>query len=239
MRYMGSKARHAKHIIPFLMDGHDQSKPYIEPFVGGGNMIDKVPADIRWGSDTAEYAIALLDALSKGWVPPETLSEEEYCRIKEDPGKYSKWLVGFAAGPCSFGGKFWGGYARGGFNSKGPRDHQNEAFDNAIKQSHGLRGVKFTVANYNSIVYPEGSTVYCDPPYAGTTGYKSGSFDHAVFWDWAEKLSHGRRVFVSEYTAPDNWTCIWERDVASSLTKDTGSKRNVERLFTLHRGENK
>lgn len=233
MRYMGSKARHAKHIIPFLMDGHDQSKPYIEPFVGGGNMIDKVPAEIRWGSDTAEYAIALLDALSNGWVPPETLSFQEYDAIKLNPQDYAKELVGFAGHSCTFGGKLWGGYARNkpeeGDNSTIPPQQHRQL----QKQATGLHGVKFTVANYNSIVYPEGATVYCDPPYAGTTGYKSGAFDHAVFWDWAERLSHGRRVFVSEYTAPDNWTCVWEKDVASSLTKDTGSKRNVERLFTI------
>ena len=113
MRYMGSKARHAKHIIPILMDGHDQSKPYIEPFVGGGNMIDKVPADIRWGSDLAGYAIALLYALSKGWEPPASLSEAEYHQIKEDPHGYDPEIVGFAAYSCSFGGEFWGGYARG------------------------------------------------------------------------------------------------------------------------------
>ena len=27
-----------------LMDGHDQSKPYVEPFVGGGNLFSEVPA---------------------------------------------------------------------------------------------------------------------------------------------------------------------------------------------------
>lgn len=228
MRYMGSKARHAKHIVPILMDGHDQSKPYIEPFVGGGNMIDKVPASIRWGNDTAEYAIALLDALSKGWVPPDTLSEEEYNLIKFNPSEYEPELVGFAAYCCSFSGKLWGGFWR----AKG-RDGAHEQFKALKKQSIGLKGVKFTVANYNSFVYPGGATVYCDPPYANTTKYKSGDFDHAVFWDWAEKLSHGRRVFVSEYTAPDGWECVWQKEVTNSLTKDTGAKRGVERLFTM------
>lgn len=234
MYYMGSKARHAKHIIPFLMNGHDQSNPYIEPFVGGGNMIDKVPAEIRWGSDTAEYAIALLDALSEGWVPPETLSEEEYNRIKESPHDYAKELVGFAAYPCSFGAKFWGGYGRRKLRNERMVTVQHGAYLNAVRQMKLLSGVKFTVANYSSIVYPECATVYCDPPYAGTTGYKSGAFDHAVFWDWAEKLSPTRRVFVSEYTAPDNWECIWEKETPSSLDRGArGDKRNVERLFTL------
>lgn len=233
MRYMGSKARHAKHIIPILMDGHDQSKPYIEPFVGGGNMIDKVPAKIRWGSDLAEYAIALLDALSKGWEPPSALSELEYHQIKECPHGYDPELVGFAAYSCSFAGKFWGGYARGKNASGYNRNYAEEQARHLSKQSLGLSGVKFTHSGYENIVIPAGATVYCDPPYAGTTKYKSGGFDHATFWEWAERLSATRRVFVSEYSAPGGWDCVWEREANSSLTKDTGSKRAVEKLFTL------
>lgn len=228
MRYMGSKARYAKHIVPILMNGHDQSKPYIEPFVGGGNMIAKVPAEIRWGSDVAEYAIALLDALSKGWTPPDTLSELEYNQIKENPSEYDPELVGFAAYCCSYSGKFWGGFWR-----SGNRDGAAEQSRHLIKQSREIVGVTFTVDNYGSRIYPEGSTVYCDPPYANTTKYKSGNFDHKVFWEWAERLSHTRRVFVSEYTAPDNWVPVWKKEVTNSLTKDTGSKRGVEKLFKL------
>lgn len=237
MRYMGSKARHAKHIIPFLMNGHDQSKPYIEPFVGGGNMIDKVPAQIRWGGDVAEYAIALLDALSKDWLPPESLSEDEYRAIKANPEKYDPALVGFAGYCCSYSGKLWGGFGRNGNPEKYRKTFQHEAFLNVYKQAPQLRGIKFYVANYNSVIYPEGATVYCDPPYAGATKYKSGGFDHPVFWDWAEKLSQTRRVFVSEYVAPENWVCVWEKETVNSLTKDTGSKRGVEKLFVADLGK--
>jgi len=233
MRYMGSKARHAKHIIPILMNGHDQSKPYIEPFVGGGNMIDKVPADIRWGSDLAGYAIALLHALSKGWVAPECLTEREYHDIKQDPENYPPELVGFAGYCCSYSGKLWGGYGRNGNPEKYRKQFQYEAHLNVMKQVPGLEGVNFAHSGYENLVIPAGATVYCDPPYAGTTKYKAGDFDHAVFWAWAERLSPTRRVFVSEYAAPDGWECVWEKEVPNSLTKDTGSKRGVERLFCL------
>ena len=233
MRYMGSKARHAKHIVPIIMDGHDQSKPYIEPFVGGGNMIDKVPADIRWGSDIAEYAIALLDALSNGWVPPETLSFQEYESIKSTPDNYPKQIVGFAGHCCTFGGKLWGGYARnkpeeGDHSSVPPQQHRM-----LQKQAVGLIGVRFQVSSYLNLDIPDGSTVYMDPPYAGTTKYKTGGFNHDEFWRYCTKLSDRCRVFVSEYNAPENWRHIWEKEVSSSLTKDTGSKRNIEKLFTI------
>ena len=82
---------------------------------------------------------------------------------------------------------------------------------NLEKQRSGLIGSEFTVGSYLDMEIPVGSTVYCDPPYAGTTGYQSG-FDSQEFWDWCESLvGKGCRVFVSEYDAPECWTCVWKR----------------------------
>lgn len=235
MRYMGSKARHAKQIIPILMDGHDDTKPYIEPFVGGGNMIDKVPASIRCGSDVAEYAVAFLQGLANGWLPPENLPEDAYKRIRENPDNYPAALVGFAAYACSYGGKFWGGYGRNGNTDKYPKAFQYEAYLSAVKQAPKLSGVKFIVESYLNAKYPDSATVYMDPPYSGVTKYKSGDFDHDEFWRFCGDLSSRCRVFVSEYSAPPNWLPVWEKSVNSSLTKDTGKKKAVEKLFTINR----
>ena len=49
MKYMGSKNRHARDIIPILMKEHTSAMLYVEPFVGGANIIDKIPADRRYG----------------------------------------------------------------------------------------------------------------------------------------------------------------------------------------------
>jgi hypothetical protein len=38
-------------------------------------------------------------------------------------------------------------------------------------------------------------------------------------------------ILVSEYTAPEGIECIWSKEINSSLTKDTGSKKGVEKLF--------
>lgn len=32
---------------------------------------------------------------------------------------------------------------------------------------------------------------------------------------------------------PDDFICLWEKEVTSSLTQNTGQKKAVERLFTL------
>ena len=83
------------------------------------------------------------------------------------------------------------------------------------------------------IEIPSNSIIYCDPPYASTTKYKD-DFDHDKFWIWCEqKVKEGHSVYVSEYNAPNNWNCIWEKEITSSLTQDTGSKKATEKLFTL------
>lgn len=236
MRYMGSKARHAKDIIPILMNGHDQSKPYVEPFVGGGNLFSEVPAKIKWGNDTAKYAICVLEDIARGWTPPEWVSEEEYCKVKENPEEYPQSYVGFVAYCCSYAGKFWGGYWRSK-DSKGKiRNGAKEQVKNLLNQRSGLVGAKFTVGSYLEMEIPDGSTVYCDPPYVNTTKYQS-AFDHKQFWDWCESISRRCRVFVSEYCAPPNWINVWEKSVTNSLDKDTGSKRGKECLFALYGGK--
>lgn len=43
-------------------------------------------------------------------------------------------------------------------------------------------------------------------------------------------------MFVSEYEAPGDFTCVWEKPVSSSLRANgsiKGRKLSVERLFTL------
>ena len=231
MRYMGSKAKYTKHIMPILMEGHNAEKTYVEPFVGGGNMIAACPAPTRWGNDTAEYAVALLDSLGSGWNPPDELSEEDYRAIKASPRHYPAHLVGFAMYSCSYAGKAWGGYARGNDAKGAPRNFAAEQARHLRKQATGLKGIKWTTLDYRDMQIESGSTVYCDPPYAGTTDYKTG-FNHKEFWNWCDDLvNKGCRVFVSEYVAPEHWTPVWEKEVTNSLTKNTGAKRGVEKLF--------
>lgn len=46
MKYMGSKARHAKELLPIILKDHTPDMWYVEPFVGGANMIDKVSQEL-------------------------------------------------------------------------------------------------------------------------------------------------------------------------------------------------
>lgn len=233
MRYMGSKASIARHIIPIMEQNGLKKRDYVEPFVGGGNFIAGVKAKSRHGNDIDCDVIATLKAVSTGWVPPTRLSYDLYKAIKDGPELYDSAIVGFAAFSCSYAGKKWGGYARGNDFRGNPRNFADEQSRALVLQGEKLYGTTFSCLPYDKLDIKDDSIVYCDPPYAGTTKYKTG-FDHDKFWGWAKELSKRCTVFVSEYTAPDWAKVIWEKSVTSSLTRNTGGKTATEKLYKLN-----
>lgn len=227
---MGSKARHAKEILPIILKNHCDDMWYIEPFVGGANVIDKVPFSKRLGCDINPYIIQALCSIrdSINELPKNNLefTEENYKSLRTSDEYKHKGYAGFA---FSYSGKWLGGWRR---DSDGKRDYVKESYNNALKQSPLLQGVKFLCKSVFDIgKIKEKSTIYCDPPYEGTTKYRD-EFDHKRFWGWCrDKVQEGHNVFISEYNAPDDFVCVWEKSVNSSLTKDTGSKKASEKLF--------
>lgn len=78
----------------------------------------------------------------------------------------------------------------------------------------------------------------CDPPYKGTKTYNtSKNFDHDKFFEWCrEQTKRGNVVFVSEYEAPEDFVCVWQQEVKSSLSANGvsgGNKVSVEKLFKV------
>lgn len=82
--------------------------------------------------------------------------------------------------------------------------------------------------DYRNVPLPEGCVVYCDPPYAGTSGYGNATFDTDAFWEWARECE--RPLFISEYAAPPDFVCVREFSHISSLSA-TACNKVVERLF--------
>ena len=191
MQYMGSKDKIAKYILPIMLKERKPDQWWVEPFVGGANMIDKVRGK-RIGNDSHEHLIALLEAIRDGYVPPTDVSRELYYAIKSKPQDYPKELVGFVGFLCSFGGKWWGGYA---FNKKGD-NYAERGSRCLVKQAKNLDGVLFKSGSYLELEIPDNSFIYCDPPYANTCKYKD-DFNHDVFWDWCRtQAMGGNTVFV-------------------------------------------
>ena len=77
MQYLGSKNKIAKHLLPIILKNRKPEQYYVEPFMGGGNMIDKVDG-LRIGNDINYYLIEMWKSLQKGWIPPDVVTEEEY-----------------------------------------------------------------------------------------------------------------------------------------------------------------
>ena len=72
---------------------------------------------------------------------------------------------------------------------------------------------------------------YCEPFVGGTTKYKD-NFDSDAFWQWCrDKAKEGHTVYVSEYNAPEDFKCIWEKQINSNLGGT--SKTATEKLFTI------
>ena len=62
MKYVESKNRIAKELTPIIQSYiTDETKGYLEPFVGGANMIDKIEHHNKIGCDIHKELIALLN----------------------------------------------------------------------------------------------------------------------------------------------------------------------------------
>ena len=231
MVFMGSKNRISKFILPHLLDERC-GRCYVEPFVGGGNMIDKVDGR-RIGNDCNPYLIAMWRALQGGWVPPTTISREYYNEMRDNynnGGMVDAHIIGYVGYNGSYGGRFFSGGYSGSANGK--RDYILEKYNNIMKQLPSLLGVTFTCGSYDEMDIPDNSVIYCDPPYCGTKSYDKNKFDYDKFWDWCRMLSKdGHVVFISEYNAPADFECVWSKVVNSSLTSNTGAKKGIEKLF--------
>ena len=110
---MGSKNRIAKFVLPIMIKEANEKgiTTWVEPFVGGANMIDKVPNNfqrigIDYNAHTIEALIAIRDLVDK---LPNEVSLENYNSLKGTEPNPITSLIRFGA---SFGGKFENGYAR-------------------------------------------------------------------------------------------------------------------------------
>lgn len=229
MKYVGSKRRIAKSILPIILRYRRPGQCYVEPFVGGFNLIDKV-GGWRIGNDSHHYLIELFKALQQGWIPPNMITEDMYKLIASDMDSFHPRLVGFVGFNCTFGAGWMGGYAR----SKGKdRNYAAEGRNKLLRQVESIRDVQLFNKSYDAFPIPKHSLIYCDPPYATTKIYGGVSkFESARFWEWATKQSkNGHDVFVSELNAPADWECIWTQPITINLDSRTPATKQYEKLF--------
>lgn len=100
-----------------------------------------------------------------------------------------------------------------------------------LESLQSLESLKLSRKDYSDVAIPPGATVYCDPPYANTTGYID-DFDHERFYRWLRSMEFP--VFVSEYSMPDDFICFASIDKACTYSSSKTIKR-VEKMFVHER----
>lgn len=238
MQYMGSKNRFAKELIPIIQSYITPStKGYLEPFVGGGNLIDKVECDNKFGCDLNEYLIELLKHCQETVEDvPNFILKDDYVKVKNNKEDYPIWYQGLI-GFCSFGNKFWNGYASN--NKDDISGERTKSYFKSLKeQSPNLKGIKFKHCSFQDINTDISNyVIYCDPPYRGTTKYKTNPFPYEEYYDWCRKMAKNNIVLCSEYWMPDDFECIWSKETKANFdsNRKLGDTKNnrIERLYVL------
>jgi len=95
-----------------------------------------------------------------------------------------------------------------------------------------VQDARFYNFDYKEVEIPPKAIVYCDPPYIDTEKYSIKHFDSIDFWKFAQELSKTHIVLVSEQTAPDDWVCIWQKEVTRTIDRNKNNQpKKIEKLF--------
>lgn len=224
MKYKGSKSRFADEITTILRAERKTGQWFVDMFCGACSIVERMQ-NKRIANDLSTNIYALMTAIQIGWIPPAIVTYQEYIHAKEFPTPaYLKGFIGFG---CTWGGKYFDGYASDG---KGIRNYADESRRSLLAQRDKLSRIIFTNLDYRAVFLPPKSLIYCDPPYKDTSDY-GGNFDHNVFWAWCDqKVKEGHTVFVSEYQAPVGWKCVWSKDTVNNLN----NAATIEKLWSKH-----
>lgn len=229
MRYQGGKVRIADEVAATLIGG---GTTLVSLFCGACAVEAKAAPyfDKVICNDKQPYLIAMLKAAQNGYEFPDAVTEKQYHYVKEHMDE-DMALAGFVGFGCSFGGKFFAGYAK---DAKG----DNYALRGKAALEHDIKALchaEFICADYRDVEIPPYSVVYCDPPYANTSGYDGikEKFGSVAFWEYMRKLAKdGHQVYISEEHAPDDFVCIGQKPLRRTL--DVNKANNfmaTEKLF--------
>ena len=223
MKYCGGKQKISKPLSAYLQQQLKPNQPFVDAFCGSCNIVSKINATQKIANDTHPDLIALWQHVQKEGVIclPDEVSVELYNKAKQ--GDCERWLRAFIGFSCSFGGKWFGGYAR----DKTGRNYAAEAKRSMIAKIEGTKDTLFYHGDYKNIPLPDNSLIYCDIPYKDTTKFvTSHQFNHDEFWQWVkDRAADGHDVFVSEYlrNKPDNTEVVWQIKGQTGLRSKTGN----------------
>lgn len=231
MQYVGGKQKSGGAQIAQAINAIIKAlglRSYCEPFCGGLSVTQRIVAPERKASDACAALICLYQRLQGGWVPPLSLSKEEWLELKaaNDP---SNPLTAFAGFGLSLFGSWFGHYA-----PLSTRNHKRipsavAAAESLQRKLSKCKDVRFSCTDYRG--QPLADIVYCDPPYDGRLQYPAvGAFDSGSFWEWARAQSRTTLLAVSEQQAPADFTPLRTFSLQSRIATGTGNRRS-EHLY--------
>jgi len=239
-RYTGGKYRLGKYISASILDyekrydelhGTGEPRPYFEPFVGMGGVMREIPETrIRKGTDLNPDVVGMWSSLQTGWIPPLEVTEELYNHVRDEVpmGDPRRGIIGFGA---SYSGYY--------FSKFMPTVYPGSR-RNVMKFYPKMASVEFLESkSYENYLDIENHMIYCDPPYAGSTGNTGkksrflNQFDNEKFWEDMRQLCKKNLVFISEGSAPSDFHQIWEKEVITRMAGKGIEKRKTryERVF--------
>lgn len=233
MWYLGGKIRLSKHIIPIIEQYiEDENMLFIDLFCGGCNIIDKITkTKNKVANDNHKPLISMWKELQDGWRPSDLeYTKEYYNHVKSNQDTLPPHLVGLVGFHYSYGGKWWGGFARSRYE-----DHIERSINKTIKQIESMNSVKFTCLDYKEYSHIRNAVIYCDPPYKTTTQSSTRyhtKFNHDEFWEWCEEMSEHNVILVSECESPLNVEILWNKKHNSNMSYEKTSKSS-EKLFLI------
>lgn len=253
MIYQGSKNKYANSIVPILQNLIDKNniEVYIEPFVGGANIIDKINCPIKIGADKNYSLICLLQKAQNDLDEiPAHGSEELWYQAKdiyrshEGQPSMEQEMEGWKIGAIQFLGSYnRGGFSRGYAKPSNGHDFYNEAYLNLYKQAltPNFKNITFINTIYDKLIIDDSKStlIYCDPPYENTKpyGYKfETDFDYYNYWNWVREISNKHIVICSEQNFPSDFDIIWQKEV--KRTMNNKRKIAIEKLGIYNKGTN-
>ena len=177
MKYMGSKSRIVKDILPLMLD-YDYNNFY-DVFCGSCSVIQEVPKHFnRIANDKNRFLISMWKFLVETKLEfPMRISKDSYSRWRfiyngqkgKDNYEISSdnAMIGWFGFMGSYNGRFFdGGYSGHNVKIKDGkcRDYIGENIKHTLNQVSKLDGVKFTCCDYMNLSILPNSIIYCDPP---------------------------------------------------------------------------
>lgn len=232
MQYQGGKSRIASELSAIL-NTQNKERPFISLFCGSCAVESRIQGFPRMVcNDKHRYLISMLRGVQAGYDLPEHVNETAYRYIREHPDE-DPALTGFVGFGCSFGGKWFGGYAR----NKNGTNYAAQSKRSLLKDMASLSHAEFVCSDYRDVPIPYGAVIYADPPYDHTTGYNREAFDSAEFWAYARLIATtGHLLFVSEQTAPPDFTPVWEKPFIRTLDVNKNNQFKVTEKLFVYKG---